>query len=126
MIKVVALEKGYYLKRRHPGDVFYVPFAAAQIEKSTWLARVGTKKANPPRREIPEGRAAPMADVLKGIPVDDLEPEPETMSEVTAAVIADEERHPKAYGLDPEAKPRRRRGRPKGSRNKPKADEVTP
>ena len=134
MTKVVAIEKGYFRKRRNPGDEFNVPFSKEVIEKSKWLALPGEA---PEKRVIPMSRNATMVDVLKGLPEEE---DPETMSAMTKATIMGERKDSRAYGLTPEAgeqpydappkvqrtrKTRNDKGKKRGPRSAPKAPEVT-
>lgn len=116
-MKVVAIERGYYRRRRREGDVFDVHFSLDAVMKSKWMRPLGQK---PPQREIPSSRDAAMVDVLKGIPA--AQPEPETMSEMTAQILEEEAANPKFMGVPVAAEPQKRGpGRPKGSKNKTEA-----
>ena len=138
MTKVVALAKGFYLQVRDKGDVFRVPFTDEQIEKCSWLAPFGTPV--PKERTTPTGRMASMKQVIQGIPPEDAEDEPDTMSEMTQDHARYQKAHPRAHGIpteepaaEPKAykkkvkKPRRTRsdkGVPRPNRRK--TAEVTP
>ena len=82
-MKVVAIEKGYYRKRRYKGDVFNVHYGLAQVKKSQWMVPYGTPM--PEERVVPTSRSTRMVDAIKGIPADDA---PQTLSEAQVAELA--------------------------------------